>query len=484
MNEDPGVSANPPPAGKKKQAVPRQKMPEVHVKERLEGFNEVALGYTAEQACLEAGRCLQCKKPKCVAGCPVAIDIPGFIGLIAKKDFVGAAKKLREFTDLPAVCGRVCPQEEQCEKLCLLGIKGEPIAVGRLERFAADCEMAAGARQAPAKAPPTGKKVALVGSGPASLTAAGELLKRGYNVTIFEALHEPGGVLMYGIPEFRLPKQIVRYEVELLKKLGAEFKPNIIVGRTVTVDDLLNDGYSAVFVGAGAGLPVLLNLPGENLNGVYSANEFLLRVNFMRARDFPKFHTPVYCGKRVAVIGGGNVAMDAARVAMRLKPEKVYIVYRRTRAEMPARAEEIEHGMEEGIEFKMLTAPSNILGNEAGWVKGLECIRMELGEPDASGRRRPVPVPNSEFVLDVDMVVIAVGNTPNPIVGATTTGLIVSKHGTITADDAGATSRPGVYAGGDIVTGAATVILAMGAGKKAAAAIDEFLKKNGAAKKA
>ncbi|MGD0090857.1 MAG: NADPH-dependent glutamate synthase [Planctomycetota bacterium] len=450
-------------------------MPEQPAAQRIRGFTEVALGFTPELAVLEANRCLGCKKPKCMEGCPVQIDIPGFVKLIQENDFKGAARKLREFSDLPAVCGRVCPQEEQCEQFCSLGKKGQPLAIGRLERFAADCERADTQRALPALAPKKGKKVAIVGSGPAGLTAAGELLKRGYEVTIFEALHEPGGVLVYGIPEFRLPKEIVRYEIDILRRMGAEIKTNMIVGRTFTVDELLNNGYSAVFIGAGAGLPILLNLPGEHLNGVYSANEFLLRMNLMHAFEFPKYHTPVFCGKRVAVFGGGNVAMDAARVALRMKPDKVYIAYRRTAAEMPARAEEVEHGKEEGIEFMFLIAPTKILGDEKGWVKGVECLKMELGEPDASGRRRPVPIPHSEFVLDVDTVVIAIGNTPNPIVPNTTKGLKVGKHGTIEADAKGATSRPGVFAGGDIVTGAATVILAMGAGKKAAQAIDEYI---------
>ncbi|MFH0940198.1 MAG: NADPH-dependent glutamate synthase [Planctomycetota bacterium] len=459
----------------KKPKILRQVMPEQPPDARIRTFGEVALGYTPELAVLEAGRCLQCKNPKCIDGCPVGIDIPGFLKLIVNRDFIGAAKKLREFSDLPAVCGRVCPQEEQCEKYCIVGIKNEPVAVGRLERFAADCERAEAARELPKLAPKKNKRIAIVGSGPAGLTAAGELLKRGYDVTVFEALHEPGGVLMYGIPEFRLPKEIVRYEIDILKRMGAEIKSNQIVGRTFTIDDLLKNGYEAVFIGAGAGLPILLNLPGEHLNGVYSANEFLIRVNLMRAYDFPNYHTPVFCGKRVAVLGGGNVAMDAARVAQRLKPEKVYIVYRRTEKEMPARLEEVHHGKEEGVEFMMLCAPTKILGDEKGWVKGLELQRMQLGEPDASGRRRPVPIPGSEFVLDVDMVVIAIGNTPNPIVGKTTVGLEVSKHGTIVANESGATTRPGVFAGGDIVTGAATVILAMGAGKKAAQAIDEYV---------
>jgi glutamate synthase (NADPH) small chain len=460
--------------------IQRQPMPEQDPQERVKGFNEVALGYTPEIAEREAQRCLSCKSPKCVEGCPVQIDIPGFIKLIADKDFIGAARKLREFSDLPAVCGRVCPQESQCEQLCVLGKKGKPVAIGRLERFAADCERADPKRDLPKLAPKKGKKVAIVGAGPAGLTAAGELLKRGYDVTIFEALHEPGGVLVYGIPEFRLPKAIVRYEIDILKKMGAEIKTNMIVGRTFTVDDLLADGYSAVFVGSGAGLPVLMNLPGEHLNGVYSANEFLIRMNLMRAFEFPKSHTPVFVGKKVAVFGGGNVAMDAARVSLRTKPEKVYIVYRRTEKEMPAREEEIHHGKEEGIEFMFLVAPTKVLGDEKGWVKGVECLKMELGEPDASGRRRPVPIKGSEFTLDVDTVVVAIGNTPNPIIGATTKGLTMGKHGTINADDKGATTREAVYAGGDIVTGAATVILAMGAGKKAGQAIDEYLQgKNG-----
>jgi len=454
----------------------RQPMPEQPADIRVHDFCEVALGYTPDLAMLEASRCLQCKKPRCIEGCPVRIDIPGFLALIAKGDFEGAARKLREQTDLPAICGRVCPQEDQCEKLCVLGVKHDPVAIGRLERFAADCERAFGGRQIPPLPPKTGKRVAIVGSGPAGLTAAGELLKRGHDVTLFEALHEPGGVLVYGIPEFRLPKDIVHYEIDILKSMGAEIRTNMVIGQTYTVDELLENGYDAVFIGTGAGLPMLLNLPGEHLNGVYSANEFLLRVNLMRAYLFPKYHTPVFVGKRVAVIGSGNTAMDAARVALRLGPEKVYIVYRRTWHEMPARKEEIEHGHQEGIEFLLLTAPTRFLDRGDGWVQGMECIQMELGEPDESGRRRPVPLPGSEFVLDVDTVIIAVGNNPNPIVPKTTTGIEVSRKGTIVADEKGATTRPGVFAGGDIVTGAATVILAMGAGKKAAEAIDEYLK--------
>ncbi|HOB35006.1 MAG: NADPH-dependent glutamate synthase [Firmicutes bacterium] len=451
-------------------------MPAQPPEERIKNFDEVTHGYSEDVAVQEALRCLQCKNPRCVEGCPVGIDIPGFILKIREKDFQGAIDILKDKNSLPAICGRVCPQEDQCEKLCIVGIKNEPVAIGRLERFAADWE----ARHSKAEVKPveaTGPKVAVVGSGPAGLTAAGELIKKGYRVTIFEAFHQPGGVLMYGIPEFRLPKAIVEREIEYLKKLGVDIQLNVVVGRTITLEELLTkEGYEAVFVGTGAGLPYFLNIPGENLNGVYSANEFLTRTNLMRAYQFPKWHTPIHIGKRVAVVGAGNVAMDAARTALRLGAEEVTIVYRRSEAEMPARKEEIEHAREEGVRFKLLTNPVEILGNEKGWVTGLRCIKMELGEPDASGRRRPVPIPGSEFEFPVDVVVVAVGQGPNPLIPRTTPGLETSKWGTIVADETGATSIPGVFAGGDVVTGAATVIKAMGAGKIAAEAIDKYIK--------
>lgn len=454
---------------------PRQAMPHQPPEQRVANFDEVALGFTPELAKTEAERCLVCKKPLCVEGCPVGIDIPGFIALAAKGDFAGAACKLREATDLPAVCGRVCPQENQCEKTCVVGRKGEPVAIGRLERFVGDHDRAH--PSAPATPLPVTKaeRVAIVGSGPAGLAAAGELLRRGYGVTIFEALHEPGGVLMYGIPQFRLPKEIVRHEVEQLRAMGAEIRTSVLIGRTITVEELLEEGFRAAFLGTGAGLPILLGVAGEHLNGVYSANEFLLRVNLMKAYDFPRHHTPVFVGKRVAVIGGGNTAMDAARVARRLGPEKVSIVYRRDRAEMPARKEEIEHGEEEGIEFLWLTAPVRFADRGDGWVQGMECLRMQLGEPDASGRRSPKPIKDSNFVLDVDTIIVALGNKPNRIVPDTTQGLDVTMRGTIEVDKDGATTKLGVFAGGDNVTGGATVILAMGAGKRAAGAIDAYL---------
>lgn len=459
--------------------IPRQPMPERPPGERVKDFEEVALGYPPEVAMLEASRCLQCKKPRCVEGCPVRIDIPGFIRRIREGDFLGAAQVLAQYTNLPAVCGRVCPQESQCEAECVVGIKHEPVAIGRLERFAADYARAHGGLPLPERAPPTGFRVAVIGSGPAGITAAGELAKRGHAVTIFEALHEPGGVLVYGIPEFRLPKAIVRYEIENLRRLGVRIETNVVVGRTITVDELLEE-YDAIFIATGAGLPFFLHIPGENLKGVYSANEFLTRVNLMRAHRFPEYDTPVYVGRRVAVIGGGNTAMDAARVALRLGPEKVYLVYRRSREEMPARAEEIQHAEEEGVEFLLLTAPVRFLGDEKGWLKGMECIRMELGEPDSSGRRRPIPVPGSEFLLPVDTAIVAIGNGPHPIVPRTTPGLETTPHGNLVADkETGATTRPGIFAGGDIVTGAATVIEAMGAGKRAAEAIHRYLEAKG-----
>ena len=441
-------------------------------------FEEVSLGYDEAMAVDEAKRCLNCKHKPCVNGCPVNVRIPEFIQLVAQEKFMEAYEVIRSTNALPAVCGRVCPQETQCEEKCVRGIKGEPVAIGRLERFVADYAMAHGAE--PAKPmPDNGKKIAIVGSGPAGLTCAGDLRKLGYEVTIFEALHTPGGVLVYGIPEFRLPKQLVREEIKTLEDIGVKIETNMVVGRSITLDELLGEeGYSAVFVGSGAGLPRFQCIPGENLNGVYSANEFLTRINLMKAYNFPVVDTPVQVGKNAAVVGGGNVAMDAARSAKRLGAENVYIVYRRGEAEMPARVEEVHHAKEEGIIFKMLTNPTEILGDENGHVKGMTCVEMELGEPDASGRRRPVVKAGSEHTIDVDTVVIAIGNSPNPLIKNTTPGLATEKWGGIIVDEAtGKTSRDHVYAGGDTVTGAATVILAMGAGKTAAQAIHEELSK-------
>jgi len=459
----------------KKQKTPRQPMPEQEPQVRARNFQEVPYGYSPETAMLEASRCLQCKKPKCVEGCPVNVKIPEFIALIADGDFSGAARKLKETNALPAVCGRVCPQESQCETKCVVGKKGEPVAIGRLERFAADYERDQGEVSKPDIAPPTGKKVAIVGSGPASLTCAGDLVKLGHDVTVFEALHKTGGVLVYGIPEFRLPKDIVQAEVDYLQSLGVKVVVDYVVGMLDTVDELL-ENFDAVFVGTGAGLPMFMNIPGENLNGVYSANEYLTRSNLMKAYLFPEYDTPIVKGKKVAVFGGGNVAMDASRTALRLGAEKSYIVYRRSRAEMPARDEEIHHAEQEGVDFVLLANPLSIVGNDDGWVSGVECIRMELGEPDESGRRRPVPIEGSEFILDVDTVVVAIGNGPNPLIPNTTPGLELTRWGNIVADEeSGRTSREGVFAGGDIVTGAATVIMAMGAGKKAATAMHAYL---------
>ncbi len=455
----------------------RVAMPKQHPRLRAKNFDEVALGYTERDALVEATRCLQCKKAPCISGCPVEIDIPAFIARIREGNFMGAIHKIKEKNSLPAVCGRVCPQEEQCEIQCVLSKKGQPIAIGRLERFAADFEAKMGEIRAPALPAPSGKKVAVIGAGPAGLTVAGELAKLGHKVTVFEALHKSGGVLVYGIPEFRLPKRIVQQECDYIGKLGVEIRPSFVVGKSKTVDELMSDGYDAVFVGTGAGLPYFLNIPGENLNGVYSANEFLTRVNLMKAYLFPQYDTPIHLGRRIAVVGGGNVAMDAARCSLRLGAEKVYLVYRRAREQMPAREEEIVNAFEEGVIPMLLTNPIKILGNDRGWVKGMEVIQMELGEPDASGRRRPVPKEGSEHVIDVDMVIIAIGQGPNPLLTQTTPGLETNKWGNIVADETtGATSKPGVFAGGDIVTGAATVILAMGAGKAAARAIDEYLK--------
>lgn len=443
---------------------------------RRYNFDEVALGYSIEEAIGEAKRCLQCKKPLCMEGCPVNVKIPFFIHAIAEGDMEKALKIIKETNNLPAICGRVCPQEEQCESKCVLGKKGEPVAIGRLERFAADYMMEQSGEVKVERTPSNGKKIAIVGSGPAGLTAAADLAKLGYDVTVFEAFHEPGGVLIYGIPEFRLPKKLVKEEIDGLKKLGVKFQTNVIIGKTITIDELLDEGYEAVFVGSGAGLPKFMNIPGENLNGVYSANEYLTRINLMKAYDFPNNHTPIKCGKKVAVVGGGNVAMDAARSALRLGADEVHIVYRRSEDEMPARLEEIHHAKEEGVIFDILTNPIEILGQD-GWVTGIKCIRMELGEPDASGRRRPIPIKGSEFIMDTDIVIIAIGTSPNPLIKSTTEGLDTHPWGGIVVDDeTGATSKDRVYAGGDAVTGAATVILAMGAGKKAAKAIHEKIK--------
>lgn len=441
---------------------------------RNKNFSEVALGYTKEQAIDEANRCLNCKHKPCVGGCPVAIDIPAFIAKIKEEDFEGAYEILTKSSSLPAVCGRVCPQETQCESKCVRGIKGEPVAIGRLERFVADWHMQH--TEAEAKKPESnGHKVAVIGAGPAGLTCAGDLAKKGYDVTIFEALHTPGGVLVYGIPEFRLPKEIVRKEIDTLRELGVTIMTNMVIGKVLSVDELFDDGFEAVFIGSGAGLPRFMNIEGENLNGVYSANEFLTRVNLMKAYKKGSA-TPVKTVKNVAVVGGGNVAMDAARCAKRLGAENVYIVYRRSMDEMPARKEEVEHAEEEGIIFKTLNNPTKILGDENDFVTGMECVTMELGEPDESGRRRPVVVEGSEHVLDVDTVIMSIGTSPNPLIKNTTSGLETNKRGCIIAeDDSGLTTKKGVYAGGDAVTGAATVILAMGAGKNAAAAIDEYI---------
>jgi len=458
-----------------REKIPRQPMPEQEPEVRRHNFDEVPYGYTEELAIKEASRCLFCKKPKCIEGCPVNIDIPAFIKLIKEGDFDGAAKKLKEENALPASCGRVCPQEEQCEIVCVVGIKDKPVAIGRLERFAADYERDHNLVTIPEKAPPTGKKAAVVGSGPAGLTVAGELAKWGHEVTIYEALHQPGGVLMYGIPEFRLPKAIVQAEVDYVERLGVKIVYNAVIGRYLTVDQLLQE-YDAVFLGTGAGLPYFMNIPGENLNGVYSANEYLTRSNLMRAYKFPEYDTPIIKSRKVAVLGGGNVAMDAARTALRLGAEEVTVVYRRSRKEMPARIEEIAHAEEEGVNLQLLTNPVEILGDEEGWVRGMRCIRMELGEPDASGRRRPVPIEGSEFNIEVDTVVVSIGNGANPLVPQTTPGLETNKWGNIIADEKTcATSKPGVYAGGDIVIGAATVILAMGAGKVAAKAMHRYM---------
>lgn len=448
-------------------------MPEQAPDVRNKNFLEVTLGYTPEMAIDEAERCLNCKNKPCMQGCPVSVKIPDFISHIKDGDFEGAYQTIKETNALPAICGRVCPQEKQCESKCVRGIKGEPVGIGRLERFAADYHMA-NVEDEIEIPEPNGKKVAVVGSGPSGLTVAGDLAKMGYKVTVYEAFHTAGGVLMYGIPEFRLPKDIVQKEISNLKKLGVDIETDVIIGRTLTVDELLNEmGYDAVYIGSGAGLPKFMGIEGESLNGVYSANEFLTRINLMKGYKFPEYDTPVYVGKNVAILGGGNVAMDAARCAKRLGAENVYIIYRRGREELPARAEEVEHAEQEGIVFKLLQNPTKIIGNEDGWVTGMEVIHMELGEPDESGRRRPVPIEGSEEVLEMDTVVVSIGQSPNPLIRQTTEGLETNKRGCIIADETGKTTKAKVYAGGDVVTGAATVILAMGAGKAAAEAIDK-----------
>ena len=454
-------------------------MPRQDPKVRATNFNEVALGYSQEQAIKEAGRCIQCKKRNCTAGCPVEVDIPDFIKALREGNLPEAVKVLKNKNALPGICGRVCPQESQCESTCTLDKQGAPVAIGRLERFVADWEQANKDKldTSITLPPPSGKKVAVIGTGPAGLTAAADLAKRGHSVTMFEALHVAGGVLMYGIPEFRLPKEIVQNEVNYVKSLGVEIKLDSLIGKLNTVDELLNSGYQAVFLGTGAGLPMFMNVPGENLVGIYSANEFLTRVNLMKAYKFPEYDTPVKIGKNVGVIGGGNVAMDSCRCALRLGAEKVYCVYRRSEAEMPARREEVENAKEEGIIFRLLTNPKRFIGNEQGSVKAMECYEMMLGEPDESGRRRPVVKPNSEFTMEVDVVIVALGTTPNPLIAATTQGLKTTSHGTVVTDEmSGRTQKNLVWAGGDIVTGSATVISAMGAGKHAAGDIDKALR--------
>ena len=456
------------------------KIPRVSVREqepavRATNFEEVCYGYNVEEAQLEASRCLNCKNPRCVAACPVGINIPAFVSKIAEGDFAGASSIIAEDSSLPSICGRVCPQENQCEGSCILGIKSEPVAIGKLERFVGDWSLENECKGCQ-KEPANGHKVAVIGSGPSGLACASDLAKWGYEVTVFEALHKLGGVLVYGIPEFRLPKEkIVAREIDSLRKLGVKFETDVVVGRTITIDSLMDEeGFDAVFIGSGAGLPRFMGINGENLNGVVSANEFLTRANLMRAYD-EEYDTPIYVGKRVVVVGGGNVAMDAVRTAKRLGAESV-IVYRRSEQELPARREEVHHAREEGIEFKMLTNPVEVLGDDKGWVRGLKCVEMELGEPDESGRRSPVEKPGSEFEVECDVVIMALGTSPNPLLKTTTKGLETNRRGCIVTNEQGATSRDGVFAGGDAVTGAATVILAMGAGRTAAKAIDEYVK--------
>ncbi len=442
--------------------------------ERATNFDEVALGYSAEQAMEEATRCLQCKHKPCVAGCPVNVQIPEFIAQVAEGNFERAYEIIKETNSLPAVCGRVCPQENQCEEVCVRGIKNEPVGIGRLERYVSDYYLN-NVKPKVEVPEPNGHKVAVIGAGPAGLTCAGDLAKLGYEVDIFEALHEAGGVLVYGIPEFRLPKAIVKKEIEALKALGVKVHTDMVIGKVLEVDELFEQGYEAVFIGSGAGLPSFMGIPGENLNGVFSANEYLTRVNLMKAYQ-KGIDTPIFNAKRVAVVGGGNVAMDAARCALRVGAEEVYIVYRRGMSELPARIEEVEHAEEEGVIFKTLTNPVRVIGDEKGYVKGLECVEMELGEPDESGRRRPIVKEGSNFVIDIDCMIMSIGTSPNPLIRTTTEGLEATKKGTLITDDHGKTTREGVYAGGDAVTGAATVILAMGAGKEAAASIDEYIR--------
>ena len=475
----------------KKVKIPRTSMPEQNPEERIKNFKEVALGYTEEDAIKESTRCLQCKNPRCIEGCPVDIDIKSFIDLISKKEFDKALDKIREKNFLPAICGRVCPQEDQCEEKCILAVKDKPVAIGRLERFVADrklsknsitgnesngCSENNNSKSKELDCKSSNKKIAIIGSGPAGLTCAGELAKKGYKVTIFEALHKTGGVLVYGIPEFRLPKKILEKEVKFVESLGVETKLNMVIGKILTIDDMLNNGYSSVFIATGAGLPYFMNIPGENLNGVYSANEYLTRSNLMKAYLFPEYDTPIARVRDIAVVGGGNVAMDSARTAKRLGAKNVYLIYRRSEVEMPARNEEIEHAKQEGIEFILLTNPVEIIGSE-GWVRKIKCVKMKLCEPDESGRRRPMPVVGSEYNIDIEAVVMAIGQGPNPLLTSTASGLKLTRRGNIEADiQTGKTSKKGVFAGGDIVTGAATVILAMGAGKNAAGAIDKYIK--------
>ena len=477
MSPTAGKSKNP-LLPKDRMKVPRQLMPEQPAEERAHNFKEVNLGYSAELAQQEALRCLECAKPTCTDNCPVGIDVKEFVQKIVIGDFLGAAAKIREANVLPAVTGRVCPQEDQCEGKCLLSKKVKPLGIGYLERFVADYEQRMGTHVVP-NVTPTGKKVAVVGSGPSGLTVAGDLIQKGHKVRVFEALHEIGGVLVYGIPEFRLPKQIVREQIDYMREMGVEFETDVVVGRTVTIDELLEEeGYDAVYIGTGAGLPQFMGIPGEHLNGVYSANEFLTRINLMKAYEFPTYDEPMLDlhGKHVAVIGGGNTALDAIRSALRLGAEKAYVLYRRSEAEMPARAEEVHHAQQEGIDFRMLTAPVEFLSDGKGWLTGARCVRMELGEPDSSGRRRPVPKAGSEFDLPLSVAIMAIGTTANPIVQSTTPGLTTNKRGYIQAsEETQRTTRKGVFAGGDIVTGAATVILAMGAGRRAAKSIHEYL---------
>jgi len=467
------------PKKKKRSKVPRHAMPEQSPEDRVKNFDSVVLGYTKEMAVAEAERCIQCKKPKCVEQCPAEVKIPEFIAAIAEGDFLKSNEILKEDNALPAVCGRVCPQESQCEEVCILAVKGEPVAVGRLEQFAAEYALARGEEVMkdvnPVKADK--EKVAIIGSGPAGISAAGDLVKLGYDVTIFEALHKPGGVLVYGIPAFRLPKTIVQAEVDYVAKLGVKIMTNVVVGKTVTIDKLKEQGFKAFFVGTGAGLPTFMRIPGENANGVYSANEYLTRIILMRAYDFPEYKTPVFAGKRVCVVGAGNTAMDASRVSLRLPDvEQVYIVYRRSRAEAPARIEEVHHAEEEGVVFNFLTQPTEVLHDENNWVTGLKCLTCELGEPDASGRRRPIPIEGSDFVIDCETVVVAVGQRPNPVLMRSIEGIDVSKWGTLNIDEEWmSTNIEGIFAGGDVAVGASTVIMAVGHGKRAARAIDTYL---------